>query len=104
MISDRGIMELSENWPALWSVIMRRSVLCGFGTACVGMLYMPGRRSVPKGGEKRSVLSIMFICEQRKEASDCSFGVGRETLCVVGYPGLRVLAHGQKPSRSPLQT
>src|SRR6266567_1118132 len=104
MISDRRIMELSENWPALWSVTIRRSELCGFGTACMGMLYMPGRRSVPKGGEKRSLLSSMSICERRKEASDCSFGVGRETLCVVGYLGLRVSAHGQKPSQSPLQT
>src|SRR6266567_6469893 len=104
MISDWGIMELSENWPALWSVIMQRFVLCGFGMACVGMLYMPGRRLVPKGGEKCSLLSSMSICERRKEASDCSFGIGREASCVVGYPGLRVSAHGQKPSQSPLQT
>ena len=46
-------MLLSENLPALWSVTMHKSgEFCIFGTAKMGMQYIPGRRSFPKGSEK----------------------------------------------------
>jgi len=53
MMSSLRIMLFREYFPVLWSVTICRSVECGFGTAKIGMQYMPGRSLSPNNSEKR---------------------------------------------------
>ena len=94
-ISSRLIMELSEWFPALWLVTKRRSVEWGFGTACIGMLYIPGRRSMPKLFEKRPASISLSRWSQMKSNSFWFFGSPILLSRVSGYSPKWVSAHGQ---------
>ena len=99
-----SIMLLSENGPALWSVTICRSAVPGLGTTWTGIQYIPGKRSVPKVSEKHPFWISVLSWQRIKSAFSASIGVGQEPSYVSGYPSLRVFAHGQKPSRNPVQT
>ena len=55
-MSSRFIIELREYSPMLWLVMSQRSVEWGFGTACIGILYIPGKSFSPKPFEKHPAL------------------------------------------------
>ena len=104
MMSSWRIMLLSENFPALWSVTIHKSVECGFGTAKTGMQYMPGRSLLPKDSEKRPLKTSWSRWLHKNWASSGSSGSGRERSSVSGYSPKRVSAQGQKPSQRPQHT
>ena len=104
MMSSWGIMLLSENFPALWSITILKSVECGFGMMKTGMQYMPGKSSSPKDSEK-CPLKILWWCWSHKNwASFGSASSGRERLSVSGYSPKWVSAQGQGPSQRPQHT
>ena len=49
--SSHAIMEFNENLPALWSLINLSLSDRGLGAEWMGVLYIPGNKSVPKPSE-----------------------------------------------------
>ena len=96
-------MEFKEKCPTLWSLVSQSFSDLGFGTACIGVLYIPGKRSVPKLSEYLSALISMSLCSLRKSASRSVFRGQSEKSQVKGYSSFWVLAHGQNPSWREVQ-
>ena len=99
-----SIMLLRAKRPTLWLVTSCKLVKCGFGTACIGIAYMPGSKDVPKEGEKWSFWHSLrhWLC--KKLGCSSLVGVGHDSSCVIWKPSRKVSAQGQKPSQSPIQT
>ena len=74
-ISSFVIILLRAYCLALWSVTRRNLLVPGFGTAWIGMLYMPGIKSGLNEGEYLSFSTSFWTCSQRKIASDSVLGV-----------------------------
>ena len=68
-------MELREYGLALWSLTSLRSVDPGFGTAYIGMEYIPGRSEAPRDEEKRPC-SVRVVAGPRKRTSVLSVQYG----------------------------
>ena len=84
VIQSRGIIGLGANSPALWFVTSRSLVVCGLRTPWIGDEYIPGRRSCPNSGEKRSILILWSLWECRNVALTGSQGIPSDSSWVSG--------------------
>ena len=89
-------------WTALWLLISHRFVKCCLGTAPIGGLYMPGRRSGLKEEEYLpSEISMSHCSHTNLEAGSSS--VCTEKSKVIGS-SLLITAYGHAPSLSEWHT
>ena len=78
-ISSCRIMEFREKGDALWSMTNCNFVDPGFGTAWIGILYMPGKSSGLKGMEKWLLVISSAHCSRKNRPSTEVFGRWRDT-------------------------